>query len=106
MPRRYRPERRVVPPDPKYGSTKVESFINRVMRNGKKSVARRLVYQAFDIISERTGKPPLEVFEQALKNVMPFSSLLIILAFLMPSNTARLNSILPDFTIPRVSFIL
>ena len=71
MPRRYRPERRVIPPDPKYGSSKVESFINRVMRGGKKSVARRSVYQAFDILGERTGKPPLEVFEKALKNVMP-----------------------------------
>ena len=71
MPRRYRPERRVIPPDPKYGSVKVQSFINRVMKSGKKSLAARLVYQAFDLIAERTGKDPLEVFEKALKNVAP-----------------------------------
>ncbi len=71
MPRRYRPERRIVPPDPKYGSVKVQSFVNRVMRGGKKSVAARQVYDAFDIIEEKTGKPGLEVFEQALKNASP-----------------------------------
>ncbi len=71
MPRRYRPERRVIPPDPKYGSVKVQSFINRVMRGGKKSVAARQVYTAFDIIAEKTGKAPLEVFEQAIKNASP-----------------------------------
>ncbi len=71
MPRRYRPERRVIPPDPKYGSVKVQSFINRVMRGGKKSVAARQVYMAFDIIAEKTGKAPLEVFEQAIKNASP-----------------------------------
>ncbi len=71
MPRRYRPERRVIPPDPKYGSVKVQSFINRVMRGGKKSVAAKQVYKAMEIIEERTGKPGLEVFEQALKNASP-----------------------------------
>jgi len=49
----------------------VQSFINRVMKNGKKSVATRLVYDAFDIVGERTGKEPLEVFEQAMKNATP-----------------------------------
>ncbi len=71
MPRRYRPERRQIPPDPKYGSVKVQSFINRVMRNGKKSVAARLVYTAFDIIQEKTGDDPIKVFEKALRNVSP-----------------------------------
>ncbi len=71
MPRRYRPERRQIPPDPKYGRVDVQSFINRVMKNGKKSVAARLVYQAFDIIAEKTGEDPLKVFEKAIKNASP-----------------------------------
>ncbi len=71
MPRRYRPERRVIPPDPKYGSVKVQSFINRVMRGGKKSVAARQVYNALAIIEEKTGKSGLEVFEKAIKNASP-----------------------------------
>jgi len=71
MPRRNRPERRQVPPDPRYNSVEVQSFINRVMKSGKKSVAARLVYDAFDLIGERTKKNPLEVFEQALQNASP-----------------------------------
>ncbi len=71
MPRRNRPERRQVPPDPRYNSVEVQSFINRVMKSGKKSVAARLVYDAFDLIAERTKKNPLEVFEQALQNASP-----------------------------------
>jgi small subunit ribosomal protein S7 len=50
---------------------KVQSFINRVMKGGKKSVATHVVYEALDIIAERTQKPGLEVFEQALKNISP-----------------------------------
>ena len=71
MPRRYRPEQREVVPDVRYQSNQVEAFINRVMQRGKKSVALRLVYGAFDLIEERTKKKPLEVFEQAFKNVAP-----------------------------------
>jgi len=71
MPRRNRPERRVIPPDPRYHSVEVQSFINRVMKDGKKSLAARLVYETFDIIAERTGKDPLEVFQRALNNVKP-----------------------------------
>ena len=71
MPRRYRPEKREMPPDARYNSQQVQSFINRVMRNGKKSVATTLVYDAFDMIEDRTKKNPLEVFEQALRNVSP-----------------------------------
>ncbi|RMF39484.1 MAG: 30S ribosomal protein S7 [Anaerolineae bacterium] len=71
MARRYRPEKRQVPPDPRYGSVQVQSFINRVMKDGKKSTATRIVYDAFDLIAERTKKNPLEVFEQAIKNVSP-----------------------------------
>lgn len=71
MPRRNRPERRVTLPDVRYHSVEVQSFINRVMKNGKKSVATRVVYDAFDTIEARTKRNPLEVFEQALKNVSP-----------------------------------
>lgn len=71
MPRRYRPERREVPADVRYNNVQVQSFINRVMKRGKKSLAARLVYDAFEIIEERTKKDPFEVFEQAIKNVSP-----------------------------------
>lgn len=71
MPRRYRPPKRKVEPDPKYDSVHVSMFINRVMKNGKKSTARRLVYHALALIEERTGNLPLETFEQAIQNVTP-----------------------------------
>ncbi len=71
MPRRNRPERFVITPDVRYNSVQVQSFINRVMKNGKKSVAARIVYDAFDLIAERTQRDPLEVFEEAFKNVEP-----------------------------------
>ena len=71
MPRRYRPARRVVPPDPKYGHDVLALFINKVMGKGKKSLARSLVYDALDIVAERTGSEPLEAFDQAIRNVSP-----------------------------------
>lgn len=71
MPRRNRPDRFVIPPDVRYNSVQVQSFINRVMKNGKKSVATRIVYDAFDLIAERSKRDPLEVFEEAFKNVEP-----------------------------------
>ena len=71
MPRRNRPEKRITPPDVRYSSTQVQSFINRVMKNGKKSTATALVYKAFDVIEERSKQNPLEVFMSAFKNVSP-----------------------------------
>jgi small subunit ribosomal protein S7 len=71
MPRRYRPEKRAISPDPRYNSVTLQSFINRVMKDGKKSTATRVVYDALDIIEGRAKKNPYEVFEQALKNVSP-----------------------------------
>jgi len=71
MPRRYRPEKREVQPDLRYGSAMLSMFINRLMKHGKKSTARAIVYNSFDIIEERTKKPPLEVFEQAMRNATP-----------------------------------
>lgn len=71
MPRRYRPPKRKVNPDIKYNSEHVAMCINRVMMRGKKSRARQIVYDAFDLVEERTRRQPLEVFEQAIKNVTP-----------------------------------
>jgi small subunit ribosomal protein S7 len=71
MPRRNRPPRRVIEPDVKYDSELLARFANKLMRHGKKSTALHVMYDAFDIIEERTKKPPLDVFEQAIKNVTP-----------------------------------
>jgi small subunit ribosomal protein S7 len=71
MPRRNRPPRRVIEPDVRYDSELVARFVNRLMRHGKKSTAFRIMYDSFDIIEERTKKPPIDVFEQAVKNVTP-----------------------------------
>lgn len=71
MPRRYRPEKREVEPDLRYDSLNVSMFINRLMKSGKKSTARRVLYDSFDLIEDRAKKPPLEIFEQALSNVSP-----------------------------------
>jgi small subunit ribosomal protein S7 len=71
MPRRYRPPRREAFPDTKYNNILVGMFINRLMKGGKKSTASRVVYGALSIIEERMHRNPLEVFEQAIKNVTP-----------------------------------
>jgi len=66
---------RVIEPDLVHGSLKVANFINYVMKEGKKSVARRVVYDAFAEIKKQTKSEPLEVFEEALKNVGPHTEL-------------------------------
>ncbi|MHB8171892.1 MAG: 30S ribosomal protein S7 [Thermincolia bacterium] len=71
MPRRGYIAKRDVLPDPIYKSKLVTKFINQIMLDGKKSTAESLCYNAFNIIKEKTGKDPLEVFEQAMKNIMP-----------------------------------
>ena len=71
MPRRGQIAKRDVLPDPLYNSKLVTRLINSVMYDGKKGVAQKIVYDAFDIIKEKTGKDPLEVFEAAMENVMP-----------------------------------
>ncbi|HEY8448368.1 MAG TPA: 30S ribosomal protein S7 [Thermomicrobiales bacterium] len=71
MPRRAKIEPRVIPPDPKYNSELVQRFINKVMQRGKKGLAERILYGAFDIIEQRTGRNPVEVFEQAVYNATP-----------------------------------
>ena len=71
MPRRGRVVRRQVPPDPRYNSVPVQTLINKVMKDGKKSTAERIMYSAMDIIGERAKEPPQQVVEQAIRNVMP-----------------------------------
>ena len=71
MPRRYRPQKRKVEPDPKYQSTQVSMFINRLMRDGKKSTARSVMYDALALVEERMKREPVEVFDQAIRNVTP-----------------------------------
>ncbi len=71
MPRRNRPEKRVVPPDPRYNNELVARFINAVMLNGKKSVAEKIVYGAMEVLESRTKKPALEALEQAVRNATP-----------------------------------
>ena len=71
MPRRGSITKRDVLPDPLYNSKLVTRLINNVMVDGKRGVAQKIVYGAFDIIREKSGKEPLEVFEQAMENIMP-----------------------------------
>lgn len=71
MSRRYRPEKREIEPDLRYDNVHVSMFVNRLMYDGKKSVAESLIYDSFDMIEERVGRQGVEVFEQALQNVMP-----------------------------------
>ena len=71
MPRRGNVPKREILPDPMYGSVLVTKLVNSIMLDGKKGVAQKVVYGAFDIIKEKTDKDPLEVFTQAMENIMP-----------------------------------
>jgi len=71
MPRRARVVRRDVSPDAKYGNVTVSRFVNRLMQDGKKATAERILYQAMDIIETREGRSPVEVFELAMRNATP-----------------------------------
>jgi small subunit ribosomal protein S7 len=71
VPRRGSVSMRDVLPDPLYNSKLVTRLINNIMVDGKKGVAQKIVYNAFDIIKEKTGKEPLEVFEKCMENIMP-----------------------------------
>ena len=71
MPRRGNVPHREVLPDPVYNSKLVSKLVNSIMLDGKKGVAQKIVYDAFDIVKEKTGKEPLEVYEQAMENIMP-----------------------------------
>ena len=69
--RKRRAIKRDVLPDPIYSSKTVTKLVNRIMRDGKKGTAERILYEAFDIIKEKTGKDPMEVYNAALENVKP-----------------------------------
>ena len=69
--RRGKPEERVIPPDIRYNSVNVQTMILHILKRGKKSLAVRLMYDAMDLIEERTKKNPLEVFDTALRNISP-----------------------------------
>ncbi|MGI6668669.1 MAG: 30S ribosomal protein S7 [Acetivibrionales bacterium] len=71
MPRKGHVPKRDVLPDPIYNDKVVTKLINNIMLDGKKGLAQKICYEAFDIIREKTGKDPLEVFEQAMNNIMP-----------------------------------
>ena len=71
MARRRRAERRIVSPDPKYQSVELSQFINKVMLNGKKTIAQSIVYDALEKAEQGAHRPAIEVFEQAVKNATP-----------------------------------
>ena len=71
MPRRGNVPKREILPDPIYNSVLVTKLINSIMLDGKKGVAQKVVYGAFDIVKEKTGKEPLDAFQAAMENVMP-----------------------------------
>jgi small subunit ribosomal protein S7 len=71
MSRRNKPQKRALTPDVRYQSENVQSFINRVIKNGKRSVAATIIYDAMEMVEDRTKRNPLEVFDQAMKNVAP-----------------------------------
>ena len=71
MPRRGNVPKREILPDPVYNSVLVTKLVNQIMLDGKKGVAQKVVYSAFDIIREKTGKDPMEAYTTALNNIMP-----------------------------------
>ena len=71
MSRRKAAPKRKILPDPKFGNLKVAKFMNQIMKNGKKSVAEKIIYGAFDEIENKMKRPPLEVFHEALDNIKP-----------------------------------
>jgi len=71
VPRRGQITKRDVLPDPLYNSKMVTRLINSIMLDGKKGVAQKIVYGAFEIVNEKTGKDPIEAFEEAMENIMP-----------------------------------
>ncbi len=71
MPRRREVPERIIVPDSKYNNKLVSRFIKSIMRDGKKSTAESILYNAFNIIEQKTKEPPLKIFEQALENVKP-----------------------------------
>src|SRR5690606_40288227 len=89
MPRKGPVPKRDVLPDPLYNSKLVTRLINQIMVDGKRGVAQKLLYNAFELVEQRSGQNPMEVFEQAMKNVMP---VLEVRARRVDRKSTRLNS--------------
>lgn len=70
--RKRRAEKRYIKPDPKYNDLLVAKFINYIMWDGKKTTARRIVYESFDLVEQKTKQPAIEIFKKAVSNVQPF----------------------------------
>ncbi len=85
MPRRGNVPKREVLPDPVYGSELVTRLVNNIMLDGKKGVAQKIVYGAFEIVAEKTGKDALEAFEEAMGNIMPYSRLRLAVSAVQPT---------------------
>jgi ribosomal protein S7 len=92
MPRRREVPKRDILPDPKFGNVEVSKFVNAIMQSGKKSVAERIVYGAFDIITTKSGKDPLEVFSAAMGNVKPMVEVKSA-ALVVPTTRCRLKCV-------------
>jgi len=71
MSRRNKPEKRPIPPDARYGNIQLQMFINKLMKRGKKSTAERVIYKALDRVQTQTGRDPVDVFSQAIRNTTP-----------------------------------
>jgi small subunit ribosomal protein S7 len=69
--RRRKAEVRVIPPDPQYNNVELARFINRIMMKGKKTIAQRIVYSAMEIVEKQSSRPPLEIFQEAIRNATP-----------------------------------
>jgi small subunit ribosomal protein S7 len=69
--RRHKAEQRTIPPDPQFDNVELARFINRIMLKGKKTVAQRIVYSAMEIVEQQAHRPPLEIFQEALRNATP-----------------------------------
>ena len=69
--RRRKAEQRTIPPDPQFDNVELARFINRIMLKGKKTVAQRIVYSAMEIVEQQAHRPPLEIFQEALRNATP-----------------------------------
>jgi len=75
MRRKIKKLKNLITPDPKYSNPAIAKFINYIMKEGKKTIAQRIVYKSFDIIAEKTKKDPVEIFNLAIKNASPFLEL-------------------------------
>ena len=100
MPRRGNVPKRDVLPDPVYGSKVVTKLVNQIMLDGNKATAQKIVYEAFDIMKEKLNKEPLEIFNQAMTNVMPVlevkERLIKVLCDLLAKHHANLQSVTDD----------